>query len=348
MRVTKAEVIKTASDMADRNGLHNVSLKAIAENLGIRTPSLYNHIGSLDELLREIAHSGMRTMNEKMIRAAIGKTGDSALKLVAVEYLNYMIEHPGVYEIIQWASWNGTEETAIIFNDYLSLLKTLICSCGFNPDKTTEILSMVTGMLHGYTTLQLRYAFSNPDKVRKELQIENNFVIGHIGRFNLQKNHKFILEIFKRILQKEKDTVLLLAGNGELEEDIKKMARELKIESNVRFLGVRKDIERLYQAMDIFLMPSLFEGLPLTGVEAQASNIKCFFSDTITKEVIITDNTKFISLNESAEKWAKEILENRVYDRENVKIINEEFDIRKLAKKMQKKYIEYNERKFKE
>ena len=84
MRVTKAEVIKTASDMADRNGLHNVSLKAIAENLGIRTPSLYNHIGSLDELLREIAHSGMRTMNEKMIRAAIGKTGDSALKLVAV------------------------------------------------------------------------------------------------------------------------------------------------------------------------------------------------------------------------------------------------------------------------
>ena len=169
MRVTKAEVIKTASDMADRNGLLNVSLKAIAENLGIRTPSLYNHIGSLDELLREIAHSGMRTMNEKMIRAAIGKTGDSALKLVAVEYLNYMIEHPGVYEIIQWASWNGTEETAIIFNDYLSLLKTLICSCGFNPDKTTEILSMVTGMLHGYTTLQLRYAFSNPDKVRKEL-----------------------------------------------------------------------------------------------------------------------------------------------------------------------------------
>ena len=150
MRVTKAEVIKTASDMADRNGLHNVSLKAIAENLGIRTPSLYNHIGSLDELLREIAHSGMRTMNEKMIRAAIGKTGDSALKLVAVEYLNYMIEHPGVY-------------------DYLSLLKTLICSCGFNPDKTTEILNMVTGMLHGYTTLQLRYAFSNPDKVRKEL-----------------------------------------------------------------------------------------------------------------------------------------------------------------------------------
>ena len=112
MRVTRAEVIKTASDMADRNGLHNVSLKAIAENLGIRTPSLYNHIGSLDELLREIAHSGMRTMNEKMIRAAIGKTGDSALKLVAVilelilcnifeiivQHIIYLIFSNGIYK----------------------------------------------------------------------------------------------------------------------------------------------------------------------------------------------------------------------------------------------------------
>ena len=169
MRVTRAEVIKTASDMADRNGLHNVSLKAIAENLGIRTPSLYNHIGSLDELLREIAHSGMRTMNEKMIRAAIGKTGDSALKLVAVEYLNYMIEHPGVYEIIQWAVWHGTEETATIFNNYLSLLTTLIQSCSLNKDKTLKILNMLTGIIHGYTTLQLGDAFSAPDKVRFEL-----------------------------------------------------------------------------------------------------------------------------------------------------------------------------------
>ena len=169
MRVTRAEVIKTASDMADRNGLHNVSLKAIAENLGIRTPSLYNHIGSLDELLREIAHSGMRTMNEKMIRAAIGKTGDSALKLVAVEYLNYMIEHPGVYEIIQWANWNGTEETAAIYNEYISLLNAFIIPYNLEIESSREVLNMITGFIHGYTTLQLRYAFSNPERVQHEL-----------------------------------------------------------------------------------------------------------------------------------------------------------------------------------
>ena len=169
MKTTKEAVIKATSDLADEKGLNNVSLKAVAQKLNIRTPSLYNHIESLDNLLLEVAHNGMRDMNERMMKIAVGKIGKEAIKLVSIEYLNYMIEHPGVYEIIQWASWNGTEETAIIFNDYLSLLKTLICSCGFNPDKTTEILSMVTGMLHGYTTLQLRYAFSNPDKVRKEL-----------------------------------------------------------------------------------------------------------------------------------------------------------------------------------
>ena len=80
-----------------------------------------------------------------------------------------MIDLSGVYDFILLASLYVTEESAIIFIDYLSLLKTLISSCCFNPDKTTEILNMVTGMLHGYTTLQLRYAFSNPDKVRKEL-----------------------------------------------------------------------------------------------------------------------------------------------------------------------------------
>lgn len=169
MRITKAAVIQAASDIADKDGLHNVSLKVIAEKLGIRPPSLYNHIESLDELLREVAHNGMRIMNDTMMKAAIGQVGEAALKTVAVAYLNYMIEHPGVYEIIQWASWNGTEQTAIIFNDYLSLLKTLICSCNFKTEKNEEILNMITGMIHGYTTLQLKYAFSDPEKVRQEL-----------------------------------------------------------------------------------------------------------------------------------------------------------------------------------
>ena len=169
MRITKADVIHTAADIADKNGLSNVSLKVVAENLNIRTPSLYNHIDSLESLLREIAHNGMKTMNERMMQAAIGKIGDDAVKSVGITYLDYMIEHPGIYETIQWATWHGTEETGKIFDNYLSLLKTLALSCNFNPTNIDEILNLLTGVLHGYTTLQLRYALSRPDEVRTAL-----------------------------------------------------------------------------------------------------------------------------------------------------------------------------------
>ena len=169
MRVTKAAVIQAASDIADEKGLNNVSLKVVAEKLNIRTPSLYNHIDNLDDLLREVAHTGMRAMNQRMTQAAIGKSGDVAIQAVSVEYLNYMNEHCGVYETIQWATWHGTHETAEIFGEYTNLLKTLILSCGFKLERVSEILNLLTGFLHGYTTLQLRYAFSEPDKVKREL-----------------------------------------------------------------------------------------------------------------------------------------------------------------------------------
>ncbi|MCW8791299.1 WHG domain-containing protein [Enterococcus faecium] len=102
------------------------------------------------------------------MQVAVGNSGDAAIKSVGIEYLNFMIEHPGVYEIIQWATWHGTDETAEIFGNYISLLTTLIHSCQFKTEKTDEILNLLTGVLHGYTTLQLQYAFTNPDKVRED------------------------------------------------------------------------------------------------------------------------------------------------------------------------------------
>lgn len=169
MKVTREAVIDRASQIADEKGLHNVSLKMVAETLNIRTPSLYNHINNLDDLLLEIAHKGMRSMNKRMEQVAIGKSGDMAIKAVGIEYLNFMIEHPGVYETIQWATWNGSAETAEIFGNYTSLLKTLILSCQLKEEYADEILNILTGILHGYTTLQLRFAFDNSEQVRKNL-----------------------------------------------------------------------------------------------------------------------------------------------------------------------------------
>ncbi|HFD6749710.1 TPA: TetR/AcrR family transcriptional regulator [Enterococcus faecium] len=169
MRVTKSAAIEVTSNLADEIGLNNVSLKKIAEKLNIQTPSLYNHIDSLDDLLREVGHKGMLDMNDRMMKVAVGTYGDSAIKTVAIEYLNFMIEHPGVYEIIQWTSWNGNDKTAEIFSNYTSLLTTLILSCNFNKKDTENILNLLTGTIHGYTTLQLRNAFTQPNKVRNEL-----------------------------------------------------------------------------------------------------------------------------------------------------------------------------------
>lgn len=167
MRITKKTVIDTAADIADKNGLHGVSLKVVAERLNIKTPSLYNHIENLDDLLREVAHQGMRNMNMRLERAAIGKIAGNAIKAVGIEYLNYMIEHPGVYETIQWATWRNTE-TAQIFENYLDLLRTLISSCQIQKSSTEEVLNILTATIHGYTTLQLRYAFENPESSEKK------------------------------------------------------------------------------------------------------------------------------------------------------------------------------------
>lgn len=169
MHLSKPIVIQTASDIADKNGLNKLSLKLVAETLNIRTPSLYNHIESLDDLLREVAHSGMRTMNSSMTRAAVGKSGDFAIKAVSTEYFHFMTCHPGVYEAIQWAAWHGNEETKAIFSCYKELLTTLILSCSIQEQAAEEVLDLLMGVLHGYTTLQLGHALEHPQEAMEKL-----------------------------------------------------------------------------------------------------------------------------------------------------------------------------------
>ena len=142
------------------------------------------------------------------------------------------------------------------------------------------------------------------DKKRKELGIkEDIIVIGHIGRFVAQKNHTFLIDIFNQFHKKEKNSILLLAGQGPLQEEIKNKVRKLGLDDSVRFLGQRNDANELYQAFDVFLLPSLYEGLPVVGVEAQASGLLCFFSDDMTKETKVLDSTVFMSLSNTAEEW---------------------------------------------
>lgn len=141
-------------------------------------------------------------------------------------------------------------------------------------------------------------------KVRKELNIENKFVVGHIGRMAKQKNQIFLLKVFQKVHQVNSNAVLLMVGDGPLRNEIEKEILKLDLKENVRLLGVRNDVPNLLMAMDIFVLPSLYEGLPVVCVEAQATGLKCVLSENITKEMDC-GYCKFIDLNKSIYFWSE-------------------------------------------
>ncbi|MEJ6951734.1 glycosyltransferase family 1 protein [Natronospora cellulosivora (SeqCode)] len=146
-------------------------------------------------------------------------------------------------------------------------------------------------------------------RLRKEFNIEDKFVIGHVGRFNEQKNHLFLLDIFEEILKRDNDSILLLVGKGELEEDIKNKIDKLGLKENVIFTGVRSDVPEIMMAMDVLIFPSLYEGMPNTLIEAQATGLPCIASNSITKEANITGLMSFLSLKDNVKCWADIALE---------------------------------------
>lgn len=146
------------------------------------------------------------------------------------------------------------------------------------------------------------------NNIRKEFSISDNVrVIGHVGRFSKQKNHTFLLDIFSEIHKKNPDTVLMLVGKGELEDKIKEKIKALNLDGSVIFTGVRSDIPALLSAMDVFVFPSFYEGMPNTVIEAQATGLPCLIADTITKEANVTGLVRYMPLK-APEEWAKEAL----------------------------------------
>ena len=176
--------------------------------------------------------------------------------------------------------------------------------------------------------------------MRHQLGLADKLIIGHVGRFNPQKNHPFLLDIFAALLKKESTAVLLLVGGGENMLKIQAKAHALGIAEHVRFLGVRGDVADLMQAMDVFVFPSLYEGLPVTMVEAQAA---CIISDKIPPECILTEGlVDVMPLSASPEIWAEKILAKRAIPRidRRAEIAAHGFDITTEAVKLQEFYLE--------
>ncbi len=196
----------------------------------------------------------------------------------------------------------------------------------------------VIKLINGVDVERFAYNVQIRNRVRDELEVNDALVIGNVGRFSVPKNNIRLIEIFSEIHKRNSNTILVLAGVGELMDQAKLRAEELGISENIKFLGFRTDVFELLQAMDVYIMPSLYEGFPVTGVEAQVSGLPCIFSDTITREACLLDSTKYLSLDESDAVWAEVALAsandaNREASKEALK--KQGFDIKDMAKKLE-------------
>lgn len=199
----------------------------------------------------------------------------------------------------------------------------------------TGVRSKATMVNNGIDSSQYRFNESVREEIREAFGFKNKFVIGHVGSFTHVKNHHFLISLFEKILQAIPEAKLLLVGAGELEHQIKQQIHNTGIDSDVIFAGLRSDVNKVLQAIDLIIMPSLFEGLPVSLVEAQAAGLPIIASDTISKDVALTSNIHFISLNEPIQKWIDCVTSIRKdykrYDTSD-EIKNKGFDIQEIAK----------------
>lgn len=189
-------------------------------------------------------------------------------------------------------------------------------------------------------TGQFAYNQALRQEMRKKLNLENNFVIGHIGRLDIPKNHTFLLKIFAKVYKQKPQARLLLLGEGPLKEKLAKQAKELNIDKVVYFCG-NQDAAAYLQAMDIFVFPSLYEGLPVSLVEAQISGLCCIIADNITQEVDLEEGLLTrLSLTCQPEVWANKILAKQEKPRKSQQVAacQKGFDVLSLTKQMENFY----------
>lgn len=189
---------------------------------------------------------------------------------------------------------------------------------------------------------QYVYSDERHRALKKEWNLENKIIFGHVGRFEKQKNHKFLIEIFSHICKKEPSAYLILVGDGSGKNEIERLIIERGLGERVILTGIRKDISNMMNLFDLFLFPSFYEGLSVALIEAQATGLPCIISNTIDIKSVLTDNVLAISLNKTAEVWADEALTFlKSFERKNEynRIVDANYDIKKAAEYLCDFYI---------
>ncbi len=189
-----------------------------------------------------------------------------------------------------------------------------------------------------------KYRFSNDTRkaYRDKLDLKDKFVIGHVGRFNEIKNHRFLIDIHAKLVKKKKDAVLLLVGDGPLLSNMRKKAHELGVADSIIFLGNRDDVEKLLCAMDLFVFPSTNEGLGIVAIEAQTSGLNCLVSDALPSEVKVTELLEYIHLDKGVDYWSSRIQKYQIQEERNkayLKVKKQGYDIKENAEWLKDFYV---------
>jgi len=264
-------------------------------------------------------------------------------------YLHIAKKH-GVSVRIAHSHTNGTQKDAkmlikMVMNHLYAKDANVLFACSeaagryMFGDKKFEVIN------NAIITDDFTFSEEKRNVKREELGIKNNFVVGSVGRFEIQKNQKFTVNVFEKLKSDRADAILLLIGSGSMVDDIKKIVEEKGLKDSVLFLGNRRDIAELYQAMDVFLMPSLFEGLGIVGVEAQAAGTPVVCTDTLPKEISVSPLITRVSLNAPIEEWVNEIQKtvDNPEKHQNMKkcIIDANYDMDTMAEKLQNFYLKF-------
>lgn len=189
--------------------------------------------------------------------------------------------------------------------------------------------------------------FQYNDEIRNEIRRKNNwtnrFVIGHVGRFDYQKNQEYLVSIMNEVLRNKPNALLVFVGSGDTESVVKQLAIKNKVEDNIVFLGSREDVNELYNAFDTFVLPSRFEGLGIVAIEAQANGVPSILSDQIPKIVKINNNVVFLPLNKK-ERWIEEISTSKTRENGIDKVREAGYDIFTATKKLEDDYLDMVEK----
>lgn len=186
--------------------------------------------------------------------------------------------------------------------DYFSCSK--IASQFMFPESVLDRVTIINNFIDAK---KYEYNEDRSKEIRKKFNMSDRIVIGHVGRFHPQKNHVFIIDVFASFLKNNPSAMLVLCGDGQLRNDVESYAKSKKLEKNVLFLGNVHNIEEIYQLFDVFLFPSVYEGLPFALIEAQAAGIPCLVSSAVSSDVRITKNVFFENLSAPVQKWEDDL-----------------------------------------